>query len=156
MFKRKNVIYWEKEMKNLLLCLFVISISFIEIGFCEFIDNNDGTVTDTKTGLMWQQSGGGRMTWENAITYCEELHFAYKNDWRLPSKNELQSIIDYNKYEPAVDATIDCTNASYWTSTSYARNNIYAWSVSLRSGFIHNNTKTNSLDVYVIAVRSEQ
>ena len=49
-----------------------------------FIDNGDGTVTDTITGLMWQKSDGGEMTIENARTYCSTLTLAGYSDWRLP------------------------------------------------------------------------
>ena len=36
-------------------------------------DNGDGTVTDNITGLEWQKTDGGEMTWENAGSYCENL-----------------------------------------------------------------------------------
>ena len=49
-----------------------------------FRNNNNGTGTDTATGLMWQQTDGGEMTFENATTFCENLTLAGFSDWRLP------------------------------------------------------------------------
>jgi hypothetical protein len=68
----------------------------------EFVDNNNDTVTDLSTGLMWQKlevtddNGNARkMVWEEALAYCERLELAGYDDWRLPNSNELQSIVDY-------------------------------------------------------------
>ena len=70
------------------------------------VDNGDGTVTDTATGLMWQQATApGRYTWEEALVYCENLELAEYTDWRLPNRNELQSLVDYDHTEPAIDAS---------------------------------------------------
>jgi len=57
--------------------------------------NDDGTVTDTETGLMWQQQRITGMNWKEALAHCESLALAGYDDWRLPSIEELQSIIDY-------------------------------------------------------------
>lgn len=54
---------------------------------------------------MWQQGEGGRMTWEAALTHCENLDLADHNDWRLPNRNELQSLSDYQGFRPAIDST---------------------------------------------------
>jgi hypothetical protein len=69
------------------------------------IDNGNNTVTDTTTGLMWQQvpmSGTG--VWENDLFYCETLELGTYKDWRLPNTKELVSIIDYGKYDPAINS----------------------------------------------------
>ena len=62
-----------------------------------FIDNGDGTVTDRETNLIWQKdSAAERMTWPEAQRYVEKLNeagFAGHNDWRLPSNEELLSIM---------------------------------------------------------------
>ena len=55
----------------------------------KFIDNNDGTVTDSVTGLMWQQDSTEYPTWDSALSYCEHLTLAGYNDWRMPDENEL-------------------------------------------------------------------
>jgi hypothetical protein len=63
-----------------------------------FIDNKNGTIMDSATGLMWQQSDSGRgVTWEEALKYAESLELGGYNDWRLPNSKELQSIVDYSR-----------------------------------------------------------
>jgi hypothetical protein len=50
------------------------------------VDNGDGTVTDTETGLMWMKNANnGRMTWDEAMSWAQNLLLAGYDDWRLPS-----------------------------------------------------------------------
>ena len=64
-----------------------------------FVDNGDGTVTDSCTGLVWQKdtadiNGDGtidlddELTWQDALKYCDGLSFAGHDDWRLPNVRE--------------------------------------------------------------------
>ena len=67
--------------------------SFINV----FVDNNDGTVTDKATGLMWQRSGSSSSL-ENrgAKEYIKQLNrkqFAGYSDWRMPTVEELASLL---------------------------------------------------------------
>lgn len=59
------------------------------IGFGQdrYIDEGDGTVFDSLTGLMWTKNAnlGGQMVWSNAVSYCEGLNVGGYADWRLPS-----------------------------------------------------------------------
>jgi len=83
------------------------------------VDNGDGTVTDTVTNLMWQQKTGGNLDWTKADDYCKQLSLGGKSGWRLPTLNELKSLLDSNKTNPAIDVTFfpDTKSAYYWTST---------------------------------------
>ena len=65
--------------------------------------NGDEVVTDLTTGIMWQKSGEGKVQWEQALYKCEHLVYAGYSDWRLPLRNELLSLINYEKYGPASD-----------------------------------------------------
>lgn len=59
-------------------------------------DNDDGTITDLNTGLMWQQTPSSEdFTWQEAVDYCQELELADYEDWRIPSLKELFSISDF-------------------------------------------------------------
>ncbi|MDY0236566.1 MAG: DUF1566 domain-containing protein [Gudongella sp.] len=80
-----------------------------EYGINSFVDNDDGTVTDLATGLMWQKADSGTgMDWEESLQYSEDLELAEYSDWRLPNAKELQSIVDYNRSIAATDsAAID-------------------------------------------------
>ena len=67
-------------------------------GMNHFRDNGNGTVTDSSTGLMWQQFDDGiARDWESSIKYCEELELGGYSDWHLPHAKELQSIVDYSR-----------------------------------------------------------
>ena len=75
-------------------------------GIAEWTDNGDGTVTDMTTGVMWQQATEGSMNWEAAISHCEALSLAGYDDWRLPNRRELRSIVDYSRYNPTIDTAV--------------------------------------------------
>ncbi|MFC1452591.1 DUF1566 domain-containing protein [Verrucomicrobiota bacterium] len=108
-----------------------------DYGINDFVDNGDGTVTDTATGLMWQQADSGTgMNWEDALAYAENLELGGYRDWRLPNAKELQSILDYTRSpdttsSAAIDPVLTCTpivnlaDATdypfYWTGTTHLR-----------------------------------
>jgi hypothetical protein len=112
-------------------------------GAAPFVVNSvDGLVTDSITGLMWDQCPYGKSgstcasgtafngNWASALTQAKLANalnggVGYKgfNDWRLPNKNELESIVDITTALPAVDTSAFpgtyIGNVNYWTSTSY-------------------------------------
>ncbi len=104
-----------------------------------FIDNGDGTVTDTCTGLMWQQDTGNEgnsLTWCDALAYCESLEDGSHDDWRLPNVRELQSIVDYGLFDPAIDPVFSASSSFYWSSTSIASSRDVAWFIGFDLGGI--------------------
>jgi hypothetical protein len=116
-----------------------------------YVDNGDGTVTDTCTGLMWQKDtadvngdglvspewdGGDAVIWRDALEYCEGLSFAGHDDWRLPNVRELQSIVDYGRFDPAIDPVFGALFGYYWSSSTYADNPDSAWIVSFNDGYV--------------------
>lgn len=92
----------------------------------EFVNNHDGTVTDKATGLVWQQADDGiGRDWQTALAYCESLVLADHDDWRLPNIKELQSIVDYNHANPALDTSIFTQTdieGWFWSSTTHGDN----------------------------------
>lgn len=109
-----------------------------------FSDNEDGTITDLTTGLMWMKidSGtlkagdqkDGKLNWYQALEWAENLSYADYNDWRLPNAKELQSIVDYSRCPDTTNsAAIDPVFQSseilneagkkdypfYWTNTTH-------------------------------------
>ena len=59
-----------------------------------FVDNGDGTVTDTKKHLMWQKGDNGEeITFKQALEYCGTLHLGGYTDWRLPLPEELETAV---------------------------------------------------------------
>jgi len=69
-------------------------------------NNDDGTITDLNTGLMWQQvPSSDDYTWQEAVDYCESLELNGYDDWRMPSCKELYSISDFNSGWPYLNTT---------------------------------------------------
>lgn len=143
-----------------------------------YTDNDDGTITDNNTGLMWEKlsdDGGihdkdNTYTWDNAFAQHiaglnSEPCFAGHCDWRLPNIKELQSIVNYQNVSPSVSPAFNtncvgnvtvldgsCTRASfYWSSTSYASFPADAWDVNFEFGFVVNDGK--GVGEFVRAVR---
>ncbi len=105
-----------------------------------FTDNDNGTVTDNHTGLLWQnESSDIQRNWEDALTYCEDLTFVGFDDWRLPNINELMSITDYGLYEPVADIAFfsNIKSSPYWSSTADASFSIKAWHIGFGYGNKH-------------------
>jgi hypothetical protein len=119
-----------------------------------FTDNNDGTVTDNLTGLMWAKDANldnGTMTWNDAIDYANNLSLGNAGcstsytDWRLPNRNELNSLIDASNYNPVLPSGHPFANvrsAYYWSSTTFANSTEYAWSVHMNYGLMYASNKT--------------
>ena len=83
-----------------------------------FRENGDGTITDNNTGLMWQKSDGGEMTYENAASYCQTLSLGGYHDWRLPTSHELFLIHIFDNVNPALNTVyFTKTTAEYWWSS---------------------------------------
>lgn len=101
-----------------------------------FTDNGDGTVTDNNTGLMWQKTDGGEMTFENAVKYCESLSLAGYNDWRLPVNHELFSLNKYDVSNPAVNTVYFVKTAAeyWWTGEVRADDASRVWVVNAGGG----------------------
>jgi hypothetical protein len=165
--------------------------SLSELMAGRYQDNDDGTVTDVQTGLQWMRFSLGQAwqnetcigeakgyTWQGALDAAEVLNrqggYAGYRDWRVPTKEELQTLIysssglpktwndtgescegDFESptiYQPAFPNT---SVSFYWSSSTYAVNPAhFAWFVSAGSGFALFNFK--SYDYHVRLVRGGQ
>lgn len=91
-----------------------------------FTDNEDGTITDNATGLMWPKdlegaatNSGAIVVWLAAINFAEALDFAGHQDWRVPNWLELISIGDHSAYSPAIyDIFDNAAGKIIWSSSS--------------------------------------
>jgi len=139
---------------------------------------DNGTVTDQKTGLMWVQNPKcwsfshcheSPMTWEEAFNKIKALNdlpkgctssaeIACYTDWRLPNIKELQSLIDYGHISPALpegyDAAFDkdtINNYYYWSSTTNLNNAFSsAWAVYMATGMVNGQSKSNPCHVWPV------
>lgn len=85
-----------------------------------FIAYDNGTVKDTRTGLMWAAKDNGKnITWYNAKRYCEDYRGGGYSDWRMPTQDELASLYDKNKknrHGYYVTSLIDISGSCPWAS----------------------------------------
>ncbi len=95
-------------------------------------------IRDNLTGLIWARNANldGTKTWANAITYCEALTYGGTNDWRLPNRFELESLLDLGRSDPALPSGHPFTGvqSGYWSSTTYAFGADFAWFVGMFNG----------------------
>ena len=97
-------------------------------------DNADGTVTDNNSGLKWMKAEGGHGTWAEANFFCNDLELGGHNDWRLPTKFELLSIIDFGRTPFATNQVFADTDKSDWSSNVMSGASWYTWVVSCKTG----------------------
>jgi hypothetical protein len=113
---------------------------------------------DRSTNLIWtrQNVGDKRLTWAEAGETCAELDIGGSDSWRLPTIRELLSIVDYDRYDQAIDTDVfTCEAAWYWTSTPAARSpGDCAWGVFFDSGDAY--WVDHDYDGFVRAVRPGQ
>lgn len=115
----------------------------------------DGTVLDPITGLMWQRNvdvgpgDGGGFVWSAAFEHCQNLAFAGYEDWRLPSRIELVSLVDFTRAEPAIAAeTFPGTPAAWhWTSSLSVDPSNFAYYVNFFYGYTNSNDRVYSQQV---------
>lgn len=136
---------------------------------------SDYTTKDNTTGLVWKTCTEGlsgatcatgtasTMAWETAVSQCATLNsansragYAGIKTWRLPTSAELETIVDYGKYNPAIDASVfPATVASnYWSSTTFVGNTANAWYVSFYTGAGDGHISGKTLSFYVRCVSS--
>jgi hypothetical protein len=121
-----------------------------------FTANGNGTVSDSNTGLVWQQGEvTPTVTWEAALTYCENLSLGNHTDRRLPNIKELRSISDHTHANPSLDPTYfpGAQAARYWSSTTLFGHASSAWFVDFSSGLASYNDKAGQL--FLRCVRSD-
>lgn len=147
----------------------------LKLAGVRFVDNGDGTVTDTQTGLMWEKKDdlGGlhdkddTYTWANAMSeFISEVNgysadgtaqtgLGGHSDWRMPTNAELQSILLAPfpcGTSPCVDTAFGPTVANYyWSSTTDSDDPAFMWDVDFLDGSVNSHSKT--LSFYVRAVR---
>jgi len=118
-----------------------------------FIDNQDGTVTDSLTGLIWLKNTNcfEMMDWESAVLAAKSLKDgdcgpdralslsdgSSAGDWRLPTMTELCMLIDYSRRDPALPnghMFSDFSSGYYWSATVLDYHPVIAWIVYIESG----------------------
>jgi hypothetical protein len=133
-------------------------------GACsDIVAVNGEVVTDSVTGLIWQRTFVSGKNWTDAKTACAGV-YAGLSDWRLPNPFELHSIVDHSQSDPKIDLKVfpgtpaggDNGTNLFWTSSSYAGNSLYAWTVRFSDGdgvvttIEIDTTRTNKTNTYYV------
>jgi hypothetical protein len=135
-----------------------------------FTNNNNGTVTDKLTGLIWVRdvmASGPVSGLSEALSYASGLHSgvaglsdgSQTGDWRVPNIREFLSLVDYSKYFPSLPENHQFINASfsgYHISSTQIDNmfNTTIWAFTVMEGMAVKNW--SGLNAYVWCVRGGQ
>ncbi len=107
-------------------------------------DHGNGTVTDTRTALMWKRCSEGQNwngsscvgeasahPWSSALALAESVNYAGHGDWRLPNIKELRGLVEECRANPAINDTVfpNTPSSVFWSSSPRAGFANYAWSV---------------------------
>lgn len=117
----------------------------------QFAVSADNVVTDKVNKLMWMRCSLGqqatddtcignssKQTWLDALNQAERLIFAGFSDWRIPNKNELNTLIELSCNMPAINSEIFpfTGSVSYWTSSPYEDTESHLWTINFANGNI--------------------
>ncbi|PLX70560.1 MAG: hypothetical protein C0602_03345 [Denitrovibrio sp.] len=113
-------------------------------------DSATGLVTDSSTELIWQDTAAvaaDTYGWEEAVTYCEELEIEGLTAWRLPTIEELKTILQPGFYR-GKDETIFTQGSlkRFWSQDEFVSDSSSAW-FSGTSGYINHTDKTEAINV---------
>ena len=118
------------------------------------------TWKDLETGLEWQCESPGEMTWHEAQEYAASLSLDGKDDWRLPSLAELESLLDRTRGRsdgrPPVRKEVPFRDhLSYWSSTTFVHHTQNAWIVMFDGAYVLSYYKSNSYHVRCVRGRTD-
>jgi len=135
-----------------------------------FVDNQDGTVTDAQTGLMWVKNGWrldfvSALTWSEAMEKCRNFNLGGHTDWRLSSVDEWKTLIETEQQAPALVEPNPFENIiihmPYWSQSEFVvagglkvrpdPPSARAYTVMLYTGQIHHQKKSER--AFVLPVR---
>lgn len=173
----------KNNMQHLALDQFIatlLKLSILQSRYCDHYQHqslahhpvqiDDGsTWLDTKTGLMWAKISMGQiwennqcmgqaslMNWQQAQQAAQNVTLAGFNNWRLPTLDELKTLIleseGYTCSEQTLSQPQENVWGRYWSSTSDLENEEFAWSVNFNKGQSLMSRKDNAKS-YVRLVR---
>jgi hypothetical protein len=132
-----------------------------------FTMNKDGTVSDTKTGMIWKKCSEGQSgancesgnattySWQDALQHAQSVNnsgFAGYKNWRLPNIKELNSIVEEMCDSPSINLGVfpNTQIDRYWTSSAYSNSLNNAWRVNFSYGSSYNDNGDNNYYVRLV------
>jgi len=123
-------------------------------------DFNGAAVFDRETGRVWEQSPDTTArTWFNALVHCYQLEVGGRKGWRLPTIEELASLVDTSQPAPTLPAGHPFSNVQssfYWSATTHATSTSNAWAVNFSTGVVVVGAKAVDNGPFVWCVRAGQ
>ena len=111
-------------------------------------------VFDKETGLVWEKTPDTTTrTWVNALTRCYTQEIGGRKGWRVPTIEELASLVDTSQPAPTLPAGhpfINVQSSNYWSATTLASNSSGAWDVDFVIGGVHGGDKSGSHFVWCV------
>jgi hypothetical protein len=116
-----------------------------------FITDENGLATDPKTGTRWFRCSGGKrfvnyrckgealyLSWDEATAYAIEFSEKSGVKWRLPTNDEMKSIMQPNCIAPAMNENVflDTEVNNHWTSSSSLHQKTFKCAINTYSGRI--------------------
>lgn len=168
-----------QTIRSIAILSFIIMV-YTGSASAALVDNGNGTVTDTEKNLMWLQDAnyvGARLTWDDAMTWAENLVYAGYDNWRLPSTlvpdyscsddpieslgyclgSELGNLYNVEGVSPWSQTPFhNIQDATYWSSTPSSPSGAYHVSFGLGGspwGGGWQTTRPQSNPAYAWAVR---
>ena len=143
---------WDEDKTNTYKVLCVSGEEMKPAVSSDFATSSDGKiVTDNRTGLMWQKEYVADKTWKQALAYCQSLNTegygGYSSGWRLPNKNELASLVNYEKSAKPYSYFPDMPSSYFWSSSTRVNVTNIAWSLYFYNGSVGNTFKANNSNV---------
>jgi hypothetical protein len=163
---------WLLSVSSVVSAQHICDTGTIAMNSARFADNGDGTVTDTRSRLMWMRCHGGqqwqsdrcegqaaRLTWQSALQAAVDVNRRaqmFFNDWRVPKIHELATIAELRCINPRVDLSVFPGTLPDWYWTASVRHSADNEALVLSFGPEGIRRDAMSAPAYVRLVRSAQ
>ena len=122
-------------------------------------------VLDKETGRVWEQSPSTELfpwtvlstplpgaTAPDALSHCYQLEVGGRKGWRVPSIEELASLVDTSQTSPTLPAghPFNVLATPHWSATTNANDATRAWAVGFATGSVFNPVKTATREVWCV------
>ncbi|CAK0780913.1 hypothetical protein CCP4SC76_7640007 [Gammaproteobacteria bacterium] len=123
-----------------------------------YIDQ-ENTILDSQTNLIWDKSCKTNLTFDEALAYADQANqdkYLGYNDWRVPTIQEILSLVDYTRHSPAStfpspSSTFPNMPSSYfWSSAPFASDSDFAWYVHFGYGSASYSYRSSGLAVRLV------
>jgi len=134
-----------------------------------FLDFGNGTIRDNLTGLIWTKDantpgpaactpGAAKISYDSYLfVQClNNNNYLGYDDWRIPNRKELQSLIDHSQSNPALPSDHFFTGVNlgmYWSSNTYVNQCNLGWAIDMNTGLVTESYKNPTNDLHVWPVR---